>query len=88
MKTMDNAEILETHFHQAVSAIDAGDVTTLGHLMAAHPRLVRDRLDAPGAWLRDAVGGASTVSSRNPTCSGSLPRIRSAMASCPETSSR
>src|SRR3989441_8199282 len=26
--------------------------------MAKHPRLVRDRLDTPGAWLRDKVGGA------------------------------
>jgi peptide-methionine (S)-S-oxide reductase len=41
-----------------VSAIDAGDVTTLERLLAEHPRLIRDRLDSPGAWLRDKVGGA------------------------------
>ena len=45
-------------FQQAVSAIDAGDVTVLEQLLAAHPELVRERLDAPGAWLREKVGGA------------------------------
>jgi hypothetical protein len=55
---MDNPEILDALFREAVSAIDAGDVATLEHLLAIHPRLVRDRLDAPGAWLRDKVGGA------------------------------
>src|SRR5262245_628844 len=55
---MDDAEMLDSLFREAVSAIDAGDVTTLERLLAAHPRLVRDRLDTPGAWLRDQVGGA------------------------------
>jgi hypothetical protein len=70
---MDSPETLDALFREAVSAIDAGDVTTLERLLAAHPRLVRDRLDAPGGirmrllsllrrpqkhWLRDKVGGA------------------------------
>jgi hypothetical protein len=55
---MNSPEILDSLFHEAVCAIDAGDVMTLERLLAAHPRLVRDRLDAPGAWLRDKVGGA------------------------------
>src|SRR6266536_2911004 len=55
---MDDPEILDSLFREAVSAIDAGNVTTLERLLAAHPRLVRDRLDSPGAWLRDKVGGA------------------------------
>jgi Ankyrin repeats (3 copies) len=55
---MDNPEILDALFREAVSAIDAGDVATLERLLAIQPRLVRDRLDAPGAWLRDKVGGA------------------------------
>jgi hypothetical protein len=55
---MDEAQNLDVLFQQAVVAIDAGDVTALGHLLVAHPRLLRDRLDAPGAWLRDTVGGA------------------------------
>ena len=55
---MDNPELLDLHFREAVSAIDAGDVTELAHLLAAHPGLVRDRLDSPGPWLRDKVGQA------------------------------
>jgi peptide-methionine (S)-S-oxide reductase len=55
---MDAAAILDSLFREAVSAIDAGDVTTLERLLAEHPRLIRDRLDSPGAWLRDKVGGA------------------------------
>ena len=55
---MNNLEILDSLFRQAVSAIDAGDVTTLERLLATHSRLMRERLDSPGAWLRDKVGNA------------------------------
>ncbi len=55
---MNNPDLLDSLFREAVSAIDAGDVTTLEWLLAAHPRLVCDRLDSPGAWLRDKVGNA------------------------------
>lgn len=55
---MNNAETLDSLFREAVSAIDAGDVNTLERLLAMHPSLVRDRLDSPGAWLRDQVGSA------------------------------
>ncbi|MPY87977.1 MAG: hypothetical protein GEU99_08655 [Luteitalea sp.] len=55
---MSDAETLDSLFREAVSAVDAGDVTMLERLLAAHPRLVRDRLAAPGSWLRDKVGGA------------------------------
>jgi hypothetical protein len=55
---MDDAEVLDLLFHEAVSAIDAGDIAWLECVLLAHPRLVRDRLDSPGAWLRDKVGGA------------------------------
>jgi hypothetical protein len=55
---MDDAGILDSLFRQAVSAIDAGDIASLERQLAEHPRLVRDRLDTPGAWLRDKVGGA------------------------------
>jgi hypothetical protein len=55
---MNHPEILDSLFREAVAAIDAGDVTTLVRLLAANPRLVRDRLDSPGAWLRDKAGGA------------------------------
>jgi hypothetical protein len=50
--------LLDELFRQGVSAIDAGDVESLDALIAAHPTLVRERLDAPGSWLRDTVGGA------------------------------
>ena len=55
---MHNPEPLDALFREAVSAIDAGDVSALERLLATHPRLVRDRLDSPGAWLRDKVGNA------------------------------
>jgi peptide-methionine (S)-S-oxide reductase len=55
---MSDASALDALFRQAVSAIDAGDGRALDHLLAANPRLVRDRLEAPGPWLRDQVGDA------------------------------
>ncbi len=55
---MDDPEVLDELFRLAVSAIDAGDVAGIERLVADHPRLLRDRLEAPGAWLRDKVGGA------------------------------
>jgi len=55
---MDNAETLDALFHQAVSAIDAGDLATLERLLVEHPTLVGERLDAPGPWLCEKVGGA------------------------------
>ena len=58
MNKMDNAEILDALFRQAVSAIDSGDVTTLEHLLATHPELAHERLNSPGAWLREKVSGA------------------------------
>jgi peptide-methionine (S)-S-oxide reductase len=55
---VNSSELLDLLFREAVAAIDAGDVTTLERLIAEQPRLLRDRLEAPGAWLRDKVGGA------------------------------
>lgn len=49
---------LDAVFQRAVSAIDAGDAAALERLLAAHPELVRERLDDPGPWLRDTVGNA------------------------------
>src|SRR5436190_161165 len=45
-------------FRDAVSAIDRGDAAAVDRLLVEHPQLVRDRLEAPGAWLRDRVGAA------------------------------
>jgi peptide-methionine (S)-S-oxide reductase len=55
---MDDAGILDSLFREAVSAMDAGDVARVERQLAEHPGLVRDRLDVPGPWLRDKVGGA------------------------------
>jgi len=49
---------LDSLFHEAVAAIDAGDLPTLDRMIAEHPQLLRDRLEAPGSWLRDKVGDA------------------------------
>src|SRR5438105_14884837 len=53
-----DSTLFETDFREAVSAIDAGDLAALERLVAANPALVRDRLESPGAWLRDVVGKA------------------------------
>ena len=49
---------LDSVFHEAVTAIDAGDLPTLERMIAEHPQLLRERLEAPGSWLRDKVGDA------------------------------
>ena len=45
-------------FHDAVRAIDRGDLDELRRLLAAHPELAAGRLEAPGQWLRDEIGAA------------------------------
>lgn len=55
---MDQGTSFDAKFREAVSAIDAGDIAKLQRLITANPALVRDRLESPGAWLRDVVGGA------------------------------
>jgi peptide-methionine (S)-S-oxide reductase len=45
-------------FRQAVALIGAGDAPALDRLLTDHPDLARERLAAPGSWLRDKVGGA------------------------------
>jgi hypothetical protein len=55
---MEQSQFFDASIREAVSAIDAGDVSTLERLIAANPALVRDRLESPGAWLRGSVGGA------------------------------
>ncbi len=55
---MDDPGLLDPLFHEAVTALDAGDVAGLERILAAHPELLHTRLDSPGAWLRDKVGTA------------------------------
>jgi peptide-methionine (S)-S-oxide reductase len=53
---MTTPERQDALFREAVSAIDIGDVTMLERLLSEHPQLLHERLEAPGAWLRDRVG--------------------------------
>ena len=53
-----DSNLFDARFREAVSAIDNGDVAAVERLVAANPALVRDRLESPGAWLRDVVGKA------------------------------
>jgi hypothetical protein len=55
---MEDPAITDSLFREAVAAIDRGDLHSLTQLLAAHPLLVSERLTAPGAWLREKVGGA------------------------------
>ena len=55
---MATAPSLDGQFRSAVAALDAGDLAELDRLLTAHPRLLHDRLDAPGPWLREQVGDA------------------------------
>jgi peptide-methionine (S)-S-oxide reductase len=55
---MTDREPLDPLFQEAVEAIDAGDLATLEYLLERHPRLACERLEEPGAWLRDAIGPA------------------------------
>ena len=57
MTTSDSTSLDEL-FSRAVAAVDAGDVAALESLLAAHPELAAARLESPGSWLRDQVGGA------------------------------
>ena len=57
-KQLESAEQLDSRFREAVSSIDAGNVEALSRQLAADSRLVSDRLDSPGSWLREKVGGA------------------------------
>jgi len=45
-------------FQRAVALIGAGDLPALEELLTDHPELARERLVAPGAWLRDKIAGA------------------------------
>ena len=55
---MENMRIDDSIFHEAVSAIDNGETGRLSKLLHSNPWLVSERLELPGAWLRDKVGTA------------------------------
>ena len=56
---MPVVELEHDAWYEAVAAIDAGDVQRLRFLLAAHPRLVTDRLDGSPKWLRLQLGEAA-----------------------------
>ncbi len=62
----NRASEIDSLFRQAITAIDAGDLDGLEHLLARHPELVSERLEAPGAWLADKVGHALDGFFRHP----------------------
>ena len=49
---------LDALFRDALAAVDAGEVPALARLLEEHAELVRERLTAPGEWLRSQIGGA------------------------------
>jgi hypothetical protein len=55
---MPEADALDHQFREAVALIDAGDVDRLQTLLDARPEILAARLESPGPWLREQVGGA------------------------------
>jgi peptide-methionine (S)-S-oxide reductase len=68
---MNPPEILDPLWVQAVSAIDAGDLSALESLLAAHPELVRDRLDHGEGYFRQPY--LLWFVAENPIRNGKLP---------------
>lgn len=54
---MNNLEI-DKLFREAVSFIDAGELSSLKGLLNTTPQLVQLRLESAGSWLRELVDGA------------------------------
>jgi peptide-methionine (S)-S-oxide reductase len=69
---MDHPEIPDPQFREAVSAIDAGDVSALERLLAAHPELVRDRIDYGEGYFRQPY--LLWFVAENPVRKGKLPK--------------
>jgi peptide-methionine (S)-S-oxide reductase len=69
---VNDAEILDPLFREAVSAIDAGDVRALEGLLAAHPELVCDRLDYGEGYFRRPY--LLWFVAENPVRNGRLPK--------------
>lgn len=61
-----NKPELDSLFREAVSYIDAGQMSALQSLISATPQLVQLRLESPGSWLRDLVDGALEGYFRDP----------------------
>lgn len=57
MEVKDDSD-LDALFQEAVSYIDSGNLGELQQVLADSPRLVHERLEKPGTWLRELVDGA------------------------------
>ncbi|HKI05793.1 MAG TPA: ankyrin repeat domain-containing protein [Thermoanaerobaculia bacterium] len=68
---MEDLEIPDPLFREAVSAIDAGDVSALERLLATHPELVRDRIDYGEGYFRQPY--LLWFVAENPIRNGKLP---------------
>jgi Ankyrin repeats (3 copies) len=55
---MPTSEHLDEAFRTAVAALDAGDTHALTRLLHDTPALASARLEHPGPWLLDALGGS------------------------------
>ncbi|MGI8919188.1 MAG: ankyrin repeat domain-containing protein [Pyrinomonadaceae bacterium] len=61
-----NKPEIDSLFREAVSCIDAGQLSALQSLISATPQLVQLRLESPGSWLRDLVDGSLEGYFRDP----------------------
>lgn len=68
---MNDPEIDDPLFQEAVSAINAGDVSALERLLEAHPRLVCERLDSGEGYFRRPY--LLWFVAENPVRNGKLP---------------
>ena len=55
---VNNGSEVDALFQRAVSYIDSGNLGELQRVLADNPRVVHERLEQPGTWLRDLVDGA------------------------------
>ena len=68
---MDSLRIRDPLFRDAVAAGDRGDVSAVERLLAAHPRLVRERVDGGEGYFRDPY--LLWFVAENPARNGTLP---------------
>jgi peptide-methionine (S)-S-oxide reductase len=53
-----NQPELDSRFREVIAAFDADDLDGFERLVADHPAIAHQRLEDPGAWLRDQIGPA------------------------------
>jgi hypothetical protein len=55
---VEDCDEFDARFQRAVALLDTGDLPALQRLLSEDPSLARERLETPGAWLREEVGDA------------------------------